>query len=47
VGAGAEVGPRVQLGAGVIVDAGVRLRDVVAWEGVHVRADAEHAVLVQ
>jgi UDP-3-O-[3-hydroxymyristoyl] glucosamine N-acyltransferase len=39
------IGPRVQLGADVVVDPGVRLRDVIAWDGVRVAADAEHVVL--
>ena len=44
VGAGAEIGPYVELDDDVIVDAGVRLRDVIAWPGAHVRNSAERAV---
>lgn len=47
IGAGAQIGARVQLGDGAVVAPGVRLRDVIVWDGVRVGADAEHAVLVR
>ena len=47
IGAGAEIGPRVQIGDRAVVAPGVRLRDAIVWDGVHVRGDAERAVLVR
>jgi len=44
VGEGAEIGPYVELGDDAIVDAGVSLRDVIAWKGAHISRSCERAV---
>ena len=45
IGAGANIGPRVQLGADVVVEPGRRLRDAIVWDGVTVTRDLEGEVL--
>ncbi len=44
VGAAAEVGPYVELGDNVRVDAGVSIRDLIAWKGARISDSCERAV---
>ena len=46
VGAGAEVGPYVELGDGARVDPGVCVRDTIVWPGARVSVAAERQVIV-